>query len=279
MADSLNKKIARLLGKRGHNMKPPKATSRRMFWFIMLIVALFLWGSTGIYYLSEDMYGIVLYRGQFNRVVKGLHVGLTLPLPFAGVIAVDARQSYLQYLGDDGSHHTDYNMLLHDSQMIGIKAQFAYQITDPRIFYIGYLANKHKRFNVEERDLLRAEIVSTIKNSINKYLATDSYPEAIRKNLTIMGSDIENQVNQVLAKYGISVIKLNIISLNLVDSSTISKPITPHANSNNLNTVVKNGTTGSSTSGIIKSGPAINSTIYRGSRSRELNREPERLRK
>ena len=222
IVDKFNKKIARILGKRGHGMRPPKSTSNKVFWLIMLLVFLFLWGSTGIYYLSENMYGIILHKGKFSRVVKGLRVGLTLPIPFERIIIIDAEPSYLQYLGNDGDSRTDYNVELSDSQIIGIKAQFLYQITDPKMFYIEYLQNKHNHLNNEGLNLLHTEIEGIIKKHVNNYIAYSDYHDAVTQNLAIMGGDVKKQANQELDKYGVSVIKLNIISIHKVMSNVVT---------------------------------------------------------
>lgn len=233
MVESLNKKIARLLGKRGHEMKPPPETRNFTFWFIMLVVILFLWVSTGFYYLSENIYGVVLNRGEFSRVIKGLKVGLIKPYPFERVILIDASASYLQYF--------DYNVKLPDLKTIGVKVQFVYQVTDPKMFYMSYLHNNSYKFTKELRDILRDQITASIKKSINQNVIKDDYHEIMTKNLTIMSHDIKNQVNQTISKYGVSVIKLNIVNVHLinqlpntVNTALVDSKITASAPSNNI---------------------------------------------
>lgn len=205
--DKINRKIARILGKKGNHKVKPQNTSSFVFWLLVIILSGLLWFVSGFYYLSEGQYGLVMANGQISHVVTGLKVGFTMPYPYGSITAVDGNVSNILTLGNAGPDKTSYLALSNDGKWLALDVQFTYQIVDPVMYYN----------NCDEQSSPDNLVRSKLQLVFHDYLAHKDYALAKNANLTVIGNNIRNQAGVMLSKYGIAVVKLSINKLQNYD--------------------------------------------------------------
>src|SRR4051812_1619374 len=52
---------------------------------ILTFTLVILWVLTGVYYLTDNQYGIIIRGGRITKVDKGLKVGFDYPYPFSQI--------------------------------------------------------------------------------------------------------------------------------------------------------------------------------------------------
>jgi len=213
--ERLNQKIARFLGKKD-KLPPPKKTSNSMFMLIIVPLTLLLWAMTGFYYISDSQYGVILTDGKISRVVKGLKVGVVLPYPFGNIEIIDAGVSTLLNISSD-TNNPSYMGLTKDLQPVVVTGDFSYQVTDPKTLYQNYL---------QEQDTLDGITRWNVEEQLHSFIAQKTLNELSKANLTILADQLQENINQVLANYGIKLIKLNINSLQEYQRTPVETTIT-----------------------------------------------------
>ena len=94
LVESLNNKIAFLLGKRNQQPNFNKKTSNRNFFIIISTCCLLLWFGTGVYYIAENQFGVILNYGKVVAIKHGVDAGFTLPYPLSKLEILDAKVSH-----------------------------------------------------------------------------------------------------------------------------------------------------------------------------------------
>lgn len=203
LVERLNKKIARLLGKKNRASPPPKKTSNLSFSVIVIVFSLLLWFATGFYYLGENQFGLVLYNGRVVDVIKGIKVGFTKPYPFGDIEIIDASISDFIDLNNIASGN--FIALTHDLTAIKVDAKFNYQVSDPvKVF----------KTTLQKQNNLDNLITWEVQEQIHSYFSKKNRNEIIKSNLTVTANEIKGLVNQKISDIGIKLIKLNINALS-----------------------------------------------------------------
>ena len=218
--EKINQKISRLLGKKA-NHKPnfnknhddEDLVGSRVYFFITVVCFMFLWLSTGIYYINERYYGIVVTNGSVQKVITGPKVGITLPLPLGNVQVIERESTDMKPLTVDGFNDTDYKNLTKDNITLALQGQYSFQIVDPLKIY-NTLAL--------EKAMIENTVRLNILSNLHSFIANQSYVNLHTANLTIIGNQLRKQVNKSLANYGIMVTKININKLSASGITDIS---------------------------------------------------------
>ncbi len=206
--ERLNKRIARLMGKR-HKLRPQKKMSNIVFLIMTLVFSILLWLMTGCYYLGEDQFGLILLNGRVVNVVKGIKVGFTAPYPFGGIEIVDMDVTDLIDLSKVTLMTTPFTVLSLDQKQIIVDAKFAYQIFDPRLAFITSL---------QRQDSLDMFVAWQIQAKLHNYFMQKQSVEILNSNLTVTANEVRDKLNIELAQYGLKVNKLNVYSLKTLHS-------------------------------------------------------------
>ncbi len=203
VVEQLNQKIARMLGKNGGHKKPsPKKTTNFTFSIVIFCCSLILWITTGVYYLSENQFGIILKFGEIVRVEKGIKVGFTAPYPFGGVEVLSSDIS--QLIDFSNLPQTTPTFLSRDLGLVNVDGKFNYQIYDPSLLFQNIL---QKQTNMD------TYVSILVQNELRDYFSKKLKSDILKENLTIAAGEIRDNVNQKMSGYGIKIIKLNISSL------------------------------------------------------------------
>jgi len=98
---------------------------------VIIGIALLIWGATGFYIVDEQEKAVVLRLGKFNEVtMPGMHWRLPIPIEKESKVNVTRVDKYSQ----------EYLMLTGDENIIFIKLEVQYRITDPKK-YLFEVAN------------------------------------------------------------------------------------------------------------------------------------------
>jgi hypothetical protein len=230
--ERLNKKLARLLGSNNHHHKPripngiPK-TNSVIFWLLIIVLSLFLWCSTGYYYLTDNQYGVILVNGRVHKVVKGMSLGITLPYPFGEMEIIDGNASSLLNLAGDGAPDNNYLGLTKDGVMAAVSAQFSYAVVNP---YAFYLVGADVSNNLDEMVRLNLQII------LHNYLVKNNYNDISHANLTILANTVKEQSDKKLAAFGVALVKLNVNKLS--NGSVIAQNLDLNSNKLLANTIL-----------------------------------------
>lgn len=205
IVEKINQKIAKILGKKPHNKFPRQnETSNKIFIIIIVGILLFLWFSTGFYYLGENQAGIVLTNGRISRVINGIKVGFVLPYPFSDVEIVDTSVSnFIKISKDDALD--DYTTSSKDLVPVSINAKFSYQVSNPQLVFLNIL---------QKNDNLNDVVKFQIWQELHNYIAKNTKDDIAKKNLTVMSIEVRNMVDQDLANLGLRIAKLQIAAIN-----------------------------------------------------------------
>jgi len=212
--DKLNRRISRLLGKKDshltglgnnpqHNKQDDEMMSNRAYLLVMIICVLVLWLATGIYYVSETNYAVIIVNGTVKRVVNGPAIGVTAPLPFASVVLIDNSTSSMKSIALSEMDN-DYMALSKDNIPLLLTAHYSYKVIDPQRVYDNLALTKNNIENTVKLNLLVA---------MQQTLAKDYYANLKTTNLTILAKDVLNQANYQLSQNGLNIVKVNINKL------------------------------------------------------------------
>lgn len=215
LVEKINQKIAKILGKKSNNKLPRQdETSNKTFIAIIVVILLFLWFSTGFYYLGENQAGVVLTNGKISRVINGIKVGFVLPYPFSDVEIVDTSVSdFIRISKDDALD--DYTSLSKELVPVSINAKFSYQVANPKLVFLNIL-QKNNNLN----DVVKLQIWQELHN----YIAKNTKDDIAKKNLTVMSIEVKNMADQKLANLGLSIAKFQIEAINY-SGNKVSVPV------------------------------------------------------
>ena len=203
VVEQLNQKIARMLGKNGGHKRPsPKKTTNFIFSIVILCGSLTLWITTGFYYLNENQFGLILKYGEIASVEKGIKVGFTAPYPFGDIEVLSSEVS--QLIDFSNLSQTTTTVLSRDLGMIKVDGKFNYQICDPSVLFQNIL---------QKQNNMDTYVMILVQNELHDYFSKKLESEILKENLTIVASEVRDNVNQKMLVYGIKIIKLNISSL------------------------------------------------------------------
>lgn len=187
---NFQKKFGSLFGGRGGRGGSRSGPGGGMGFSFVIVVALLVWGATGLYKIEEAERGIVLRFGKHvDTTQRGLH--WHWPIPLERVEKVDITKVYTISI--------DVTMLTQDENIVDIAGTVQYQIAD---------ASKYL-FNVRNPQTSLSQITeSAFRQSIGRskmdYVITEGRGEiAIR---------VKNIIQQIIDQYGtgLSIFKVNI---------------------------------------------------------------------
>ncbi|MBY0379804.1 MAG: hypothetical protein K2P99_05330 [Burkholderiales bacterium] len=213
--EKINQKIARLLGKKvndkpnfNNNHDDEEGIGGGVYFFITVICFISLWISTGVYYINDGYYGVVVTNGSVKQVITGPKIGITLPQPLANVQIIDSMVTEMKPLTIDGLNETNYKTLTQDNISLVLQGYYAFQIADPLKIYNTLVLDK---LTIE--NTVRLNILSIL----HTFIANQSYANLHTANLTIISNQIRQQTNKNLANYGITITKININKITALD--------------------------------------------------------------
>lgn len=203
MIDNINHKIGRMLGKKNKRIPPQKIKSST-FTIIIVIFSLALWGLTGFYFILENQYGVILFKGRVSHVVSGLKFGITWPYPLGEVKRFNNKVTHMSNIGLDGEENSSYFAMTQNLVPVEIVAQFNYQVDNPTDFFVNTL---QIQTNIE--DMVRLNLQAKLHEELSK----NSFEDLAKVNLTIFSNNLRNTTNQELLNSGLKINKLNINKL------------------------------------------------------------------
>jgi len=212
LVESLNNKIAFLLGKRNQQPNFNKKTSNRNFFIIISTCCLLLWFGTGVYYIAENQFGVILNYGKVVAIKHGVDAGFTLPYPLSKLEILDAKVSH-KINFKNNSKHTSLVLLTSDLHPVNIDGNFSYQIDNPKQLYNNYL---QQRQNLDEVILLN------LQSSLHNQVARLDQKSLLAMKHANLQTILKDAVNQRLINYGVRVVIIKVLAVNQLDSS---KPV------------------------------------------------------
>ena len=221
--DKINKKISKILGKKTnhkHNFHNHDSDTIGdwLYLVITFICIVFLWLSTGVYYLGEGYCGIITKYGEIQKIVSGPRAGFALPLPIGSILILDNIRSNgrkISLINDGEEMYQDISM---DDVPFKIDGEYSALISNPeKLYNTVYLT----------RDNINNTIRLYIINELHKYTSHVTYSSLKATNLTLLSNQIKQNVNNKLSLFGLLVTKINLISI--LDNKPIIN-LTPQIN-------------------------------------------------
>lgn len=213
--DKLNRFLARLMGKKAnkplpeHSHHPAGVPSNFKFIVIIIAMLVVLWGLTGIYFVPDASYGIVLNNGKISKVVKGMDTGVSLPFPFSDVITLDASSNSVKF--GKAAESAAYLVLTADNRQLDVSGEIDYHIQNPQKYYLNYY---------QETSDLDQRVNRLSKTIIQDYFLHHDANEILRNSNTITGNEIRKTADAILNGYGLSIDKLSINSITRAASES-----------------------------------------------------------
>lgn len=213
--DRLNRKLARLMGKKDPNspIKTPLIPSNNKFTAIIFMMLLVLWGLTGIYYVPNESYGIILSNGKINKIVNGMDVGITFPFPFSDIINLDASKNTLSL--SSSSNESGILVSSEDGKLLALNATLSFVISDPQKYYLNYY---------QENSELNQKINWLMAAIVQDYFIHNSSQKLMQSSTIVTANEIRNLATAVLRNYGLQVNTFNIKSLQNISQVNSSLP-------------------------------------------------------
>lgn len=214
----LNKRLGRVLGKANNPRQPQQSSSNKAFIVVTLLSGVVIWLCTGFYFLTENEYGLELINGHVTEVKRGLQIGFTFPYPFGDIKVIDVVPDQLIQIGMNPANL--FTILDKDMLPVNVEAKFSYQITDPKTLY---------RNHIQNQDEFDDEISWVVQSYIRRIIASKSFDELKDTNFTVLARGVIADLTPELAKYGVALTKLDIISINsasdVSESQTVVVPL------------------------------------------------------
>ena len=222
LVDRLNSRLARLMGKKDPRQPlKPNLPGNFKFSLIISVMVISLWLLTGVYYVQDKSFGLVLQQGRITQVLSGLHIGVTWPYPFADVVILDSSGSNLAIgKNSDGKRYT---VLSADNQVLTLNAEVSYQINAPERYFITYYQGN------ENQDQHVTWLIMTI---IQDYILHHESNWLLQNSMIVSSNEIRQLSDKVLASYGLKLNKFSLSSISLVlaESAAMGNPSQPVAN-------------------------------------------------
>lgn len=209
--DKLNRFLARLMGKKTnkplpkHSNHPTGVPSNFKFIVIIIAMLVVLWGLTGVYFVPDASYGMVLNNGKISKVVKGMDTGVSLPFPFSDVITLDASSNSVKF--GKAAESAAYLVLTADNRQLDVSGEIDYHIQNPQKYFLNYY---------QETSDLDQRVNSLSKTIIQDYFLHHDANEILHNSNTITGNEIRKTADAILNGYGLSIDKLSINSIKVV---------------------------------------------------------------
>ncbi|AUR51737.1 SPFH domain-containing protein [Aquella oligotrophica] len=207
--DKWNNALARMLGKRekkssdGNNQTP---TSDGKFGFIVIAMVVFLWLLTGIYYVPQNTYGIIMHNGKVSSVKSGIAIGIDYPYPFSDIAVIDNISNSLSIGKVDNEKFVVVSANDKPLQMV---VEVVYRVTNPRQYFIA-----HYQENTDFKQIMKWQVQSLIQS----YVINKQSSELLSGSSIVIANDIRRQSEFQLANFGIKVEKMTIVKLSNLDT-------------------------------------------------------------
>lgn len=200
--DRLNDFFGRLLGKKStlKPQLPQEIPSNNRFILMLLTMVGALWLLTGIYYVPEQSYGIILLDGKVNKVVSGVAVGLSAPYPFSDEINLTAGTNYFSM----GKAADKYYISSRDQHSLAYVLEVGYKINDPRRYY---LADYQENANLDQ------QVAGIVAAQLQAYASLYSSQQLLHDSSIVIANEVRRLSQVELTPYGLALDKLNLISL------------------------------------------------------------------
>lgn len=200
--ERVNKKIAKLLGKKDNNNTNDNLSFSK---FILLLIfnLLFLWSITGFYFIGSNQYAIFYKNGKMIDIIKGVKIGFTYPIPFGDYQLINANLE--NTLSIDSNKE---EVLSNDLKPFKVNVIFSYKINNIKNFYknFGFVQDINKLIFLLLNVKLREYIAS--KNSV---LLTNN-------SLIAQGNEFRDNLNKEFEIYGINISKLYFEALKIANN-------------------------------------------------------------
>ncbi len=206
--DRLNHWLGKLMGKKSlknqiiyhkqHNQMP----SNTKFSIIFVLMAIFLWLLTGLYYVPDASYGLIFKRGEINKVVSGMTIGVSAPYPFSSVELIDADKNIINF-GQESSNSTI--LVTKNNMNLKVSGVIIYHVIDPKKYFIN--------FYQETNDLDQKVEWLTVTQIQNYFLMHDSSQLLTTSNSDMLSKILETS-NLFFAKYGIAIDQIKNVAIS-----------------------------------------------------------------
>lgn len=220
--DRLNSILSRLMGKRDKlqteykTPKTPKVSTNQKFAVVFLIMSLFLWVLTGIYYIPVDQSAIILNNGHIVKTVKGMIVSFERPYPFSNVVMIDNSNNALVVSAES----SPLNILDKDNLNKQLSVAVDYQINSPQKYFLSIY---------QDNADLDKQISLIVKENIQRYFLNLNDEQLSDIGKAVIENEIMLQTNDVLRNFGINLNKL------IIEDVIKKEQVTPITRSSNAN--------------------------------------------
>lgn len=212
--DRLNQKLARLMGKKDPNspIKTPSIPSNNKFTVIIITMLLVLWGLTGVYYVPNQSYGIILTNGKINQVISGMDIGVTFPFPFSDIVNLDSSENTLNLAS---SNESGVLAATEDGSVLNLNANLSFTISDPQKYYLNYY---------QENSDLNQKINWLMAAIIQDYFIHRTSQKLMQSSTIVTANEIRSLSMVILRNYGLQISTFNIKSLQNISQAKASLP-------------------------------------------------------
>jgi regulator of protease activity HflC (stomatin/prohibitin superfamily) len=226
--DKWNNAIARILGKRDKKrIDYKKPTSDGKFGLIVIGMVIFLWLLTGIYYIPQNMSGIIMHNGIVTNVKSGIAIGIDYPYPLSDLAVIDTASDSFSI----GKTENDkFVVISKDNKSLQMIVELAYRISDPARYFVSHYQ--------ENADLKQA-IKGQVQSSIQAYTVNINSNELLSASSIVTANDIRKNSESDLSNFGITIEKLAIIKLSNLDKLEQKNTTTNLNATNSINIIIK----------------------------------------
>jgi membrane protease subunit HflK len=198
----LHDKMSRFFGGSGDNA-PMRAIG------LFLVVALVVWGLTGIYLVDEGSRGVVTRFGKYtDTTMPGLHWHIPAPIEHVEVVNME-QQRFLEVGYRSGGRQQSLGsvpkealMLTQDENIIDIRLAVQYQIKDAK----DYL------FNVADPDETLKQVIESAERAV---IGKSTMDFVLTEGRGRVADEIKSEIQQTLDKYETGI---RVSNVSLVDA-------------------------------------------------------------
>lgn len=203
--DKLNNILGRLMGKRDNKINnniPNNTPSNMKFMLIVAGMIIFLWSLTGVYYVPDGNYGLIMYNGKTNKVVSGLAIGVARPYPFSDVAIINSEDSNLS-IGKDEANK--FIVVSKDDHNIQLVLETSYALSDPKLYFNNFYQEISDTDN-------RVKLI--VMSFVQKYVQSKNESELSANSKLVIANEVCALINNNIAQYGLKLNKINIVNMN-----------------------------------------------------------------
>lgn len=201
----LQDKIGRILGGDGGGNGGSNAPIRAAG--LLAIVALGLWGLTGIYLVDEGSRGVVIQFGRYSETtMPGIHWHIPAPVESVEIVNMD-QQRFLEIGYRSGGRQQSLGsvpkealMLTQDENIIDIQLAVQYQVKDAK----AYL------FNIAEPDATLKQVIESAQRAV---IGKNTMDYVLTEGRGRIADEIKTEIQQTLDQYqtGIQVSNVSLV--------------------------------------------------------------------